>query len=126
MLTPPVQLTTSPGPSSAGPSSTGQSSVTASASETAVPETAASETAVPETGRPRAGRVSATAGSTAEGARAVITAEPVRLGITLTSLTRSCHGPRGQAAIPYTKIIAKCSDIFRNIEIVFKKGSSTT
>src|SRR5689334_16142915 len=121
MLTPPVQLTTSPGPSSAGPSSTGQSSagqpsVTASASEAAVPET----------GRPRAGRVSATAGSTAEGARAVITAEQVRLGITLTSLTRSCHGPRGQAVILYTKIIAKCSDIFRNIEIVFKKGSSTT
>ena len=70
--------------------------------------------------------MSAPAGSTAEGARAVITAEQVRLGITLTSLTRSCHCQRGQAAIPYTKIIAKSSDIFRSIETVFKKGSHTT
>jgi hypothetical protein len=48
-----------------------------------------------------------------------ITAEPVWPGITLTSFTRSCHGQRGQAAILYTKIIAKSSDIFRGIEIVF-------
>jgi hypothetical protein len=87
--------------------------------ETAVPETAVPETAVSETDRPTAGSVSATVGSTAEGARVVITAEPVRPGITLTSFTRSCHGPRDQAAIPYTKIIAKYSDIFRSIEIVF-------
>jgi hypothetical protein len=44
---------------------------------------------------------------------------PVRSGITLTSLTRSCHGPRGQTAIPYTKIIAKFSDIFGDVEDVF-------
>src|SRR6266481_381036 len=117
MLTPPVQLTTRPGPSSAGPSlmgqsSAGQSSATATASETAVPATAA-----PETGQSTAESVSVTGEEPArEGAGAAITAEPVRSGITLTSLTRSCHGPRGQTAIPYTKIVAKRSDIIGNVE----------
>src|SRR5215471_14573280 len=132
MLTPPVQLTTRLGPSSGGPSfagqsSTGQSSASqsSSASETAVPETAVPETAVPETAVPETGQ-STTEGVPVmgeepwrEGARLVINAGPVRSGITLTSLTRSCHDPHGQAAIPYPKIVSKYSDIFRSIEFVF-------
>src|SRR6266487_5643683 len=128
MLTPPVQLTTRPGPSSAGPSPVGQSSAgqssagqsSAAASKTAVPEAAAPETAVPETGQSTAESVSVTGEEPVrEGAGVAITAEPVRCGITLTSLTRSCDGPRGQTAIPYTKIVAKCSDIFGNVEDAF-------
>src|SRR5215470_13329353 len=122
MLTPPVQLTTRLGPSSGGPSFTGQSSAGqwSSASETAVPETAVPETAVPETAVPETGQ-STTEGVSVtteepwrEGARLVIIAGPVRSGITLTSLTRSCHDPHGQAAIPYAKIISNHSDIFRS------------
>src|SRR6266516_2084392 len=138
MLTPPVQLTTRPGPSSAGPSPVGQSSAgqssagqsSAAASKTAVPEAAVPEaavpeaavpeTAVPETGQSTAESVSVTGEEPVrEGAGVAITAEPVRCGITLTSLTRSCDGPRGQTAIPYTKIVAKCSDIFGNVEDAF-------
>src|SRR5215831_1649629 len=112
MLTPPVQLTTRLGPSSGGQSS--------SASETAVPETAVPETAVPETGQSTTEGVSVTREeSWRDGARLVINAGPVRSGITLTSLTRSCHDPHGQAAIPYTKIVSKYSDIFRSVEFVF-------
>src|SRR5215831_2158865 len=117
MLTPPVQLTTRLGPSSGGPSFAGQSSASqsSSASETAVPETA-----VPETGQSTTEGVSVTREeSWRDGARLVINAGPVRSGITLTSLTRSCHDPHGQAAIPYTKIVSKYSDIFRSVEFVF-------
>src|SRR5215471_13037256 len=122
MLTPPVQLTTRLGPSSGGPSFAGQSSASqsSSASETAVPETAVPETAVPETGQSTTEGVSVTREeSWRDGARLVINAGPVRSGITLTSLTRSCHDPHGQAAIPYPKIVSKYSDIFRSIEFVF-------
>jgi hypothetical protein len=63
---------------------------------------------VPETGQSTAESVSATGEEpVTEGAGVAITAELVRSSITLTSLIRSCHGPRGQAVIPYTKIIAK-------------------
>jgi hypothetical protein len=109
-----------------GQSSAGQSSATAS--ETAVPEAAgleaagleAAATAATETGQSTAESVSVTGEEpVTERAGAAITAEPVRSGITLTSLTRSRHGPRGQTAIPYTKIVAKFSDIFGDVEDVF-------
>src|SRR6185369_4516942 len=130
MVTPPVQLTTRPGPSSAGASSLGQSSAGQSSaaspktavpgtavpgtavSGAAVPETADSETAVSETaayepGQPTAESASVTGEEPArEGARLASTAAPARSGITLTSLTRSYRGQHGQEANPYTKIIA--------------------
>jgi hypothetical protein len=116
-----------------GQSSAGQSSATASDTaepdtaepdtaepDTAEPDTAEPDTAEPDTGQSTAESVSVTEEEPAtEGAWIAITAEPVRSGITLTSLTRSCHGPHGQTAIPYTKIVANSSDIFGYIEDVF-------
>jgi hypothetical protein len=111
-----------------GQSSAGQSSATASDTaepdtaepDTAEPDTAEPDTAEPDTGQSTAESVSVTEEEPAtEGAGIAITAEPVRSGITLTSLTRSCHGPHGQTAIPYTKIVANSSDIFGYIEDVF-------
>src|SRR5215831_12225373 len=118
MVTPPVQLTTRPGPSSAGPSSVGQSSAGQSsvgqssaaspetaapetaAPETAAPETAAPETAAPETGQPTTESVSVTGDEPArEAAGFAIKARPARSSITLTSLTRSYTGSHVQATI---------------------------
>src|SRR5215469_7414683 len=100
MVTPPVQLTTRPGPSSAGPSSVGQPSAgqsSAASSEIAVSETVMSETVAPETGQ-STGNVSVTREEPArEGARLASKAGPARSGITLTSITSSYRDSHGQA-----------------------------
>src|SRR5262249_31379019 len=111
MLTPPVQLTTRPGPSSAGPSSAGQSSAgqpsaaqlsaaqsSAASPETAVSEAAVSETAASERGQPVARRAPITREDPPrEGAGLASKAGPARSGITLTSLTGSYRGSHRQA-----------------------------